>query len=270
MLTQKEFMTRIKPWFNPSKGALTVGDFDWMVEQIQDGVAPASGFEQAYPMTLTPAQEVNAVNDEQAPKPSALESLLVAKDIKAHETGIPVNGDNSNKRPIPWGQQIIKTGGAQFLDGILWMEEKIGLKADNVIPCMKFESNLNPQAKNSKSTATGLIQFMEFTAKKLGTTTAALFKMDALTQLNYVFKYFNAYGDDLSSWTLADTYMAILWPSAIGKPDSFKLWASGTSEFKVNAGLDSNHDGLVTKAECAAKIAALGKQGFQDANVLYI
>jgi len=52
--------------------------------------------------------------------------------------------------------------------------------------------------------------------------------------------------------------MAILWPAAIGKPDDYVLFAKGDPQhprrYIQNAGLDFNHDGVITKKEAAATV----------------
>jgi hypothetical protein len=66
----------------------------------------------------------------------------------------------------------------------------LGIKnPDWLMIVMWAESRLNPQARNPKGTATGLIQFLESTAKDLGTSTAALYKMNHVQQLPYVREY---------------------------------------------------------------------------------
>lgn len=172
-------------------------------------------------------------------------------------------------RMIPWGATVP----ADFIEGVLWIEGQIGLDAGKLMNCMKFESNLNAQAKNPSSSATGLIQFMEATAKRLGTTTAKLAQMGMVTQLSYVYKYFKEYHDrgfDLSKWTLEDVYMSILWPSAIGKPLGYQVFVTGSSAYKVNAGLDINKDGYVTKEEACLRVNRLAVEGMKNGNVLVI
>lgn len=132
--------------------------------------------------------------------------------------------------------------------------------ANHLMAGMAFETGerFTANVKNPASTATGLIQFMEATAVKLGTTTAALAKMKAEDQLNYVYKYFldaiKAHGPITS---VEDVYMAILWPAAIGKPSEYPLFKdtpAARDAYDVNAGLDKNKDRIVTKAEAAAKV----------------
>lgn len=205
---------------------------------------------------------------EPAPQPNRDEEQAAWGTATDTELGNMAVGGES-KRPIPWGKQCAALH-PDFLDGLLWIEEKIELRPEILIPCMKFESNINPKARNPKSTASGLIQFMGFTAKNLGTTIEKIRSLDAMGQLTYVYKYFANMRDDWSSMTTADVYMAILWPKAMGKPDDYKVWAAGTDEYKVNAGLDINRDGMVTKREAASKVLKLEAEGYEPENVLYI
>lgn len=173
----------------------------------------------------------------------------------------------ASPRKICWGSKVSST----FKARVLWIEQKLGLNADYLMACMAFETGLRFSAsvRNAAgSSGTGLIQFMEYTAKKLGTTTAALAKMSAEDQLNYVYKYFAAFGSDLRRWSLEDTYMAILYPAAIGKPLSWPFpWAATSLAYKQNRGLDKNKDRLITKFEAAAGVRKLYEQGMKEGNL---
>jgi hypothetical protein len=57
----------------------------------------------------------------------------------------------------------------------------------------------------------------------------------------------------LSSVSLEDLYMAILWPVAVGKSNDYVLFSSPSKAYEQNKGLDKNKDGNITKAEAAAK-----------------
>lgn len=138
--------------------------------------------------------------------------------------------------------------------------------ADWLMACIAWETGetFSPSIRNQAgSGATGLIQFMPATAKGLGTTTDALAKLTAEEQLDYVYRYFLPYRGRLRS--LADTYMAILWPAGIGKPMDWVLWSAGSSPitYRQNAGLDANRDRVITKAEAAAKVQAKLDKGRQ-------
>lgn len=119
-----------------------------------------------------------------------------------------------------------------------------------------FETSgtFSPSIRNAQAgqTATGLIQFIEKTAKHLGTSTEELSKMSDVEQMEWVDKYFSQY--DLKDASRADVYMAILWPRAIGKDNDYPLWRKGTESYKVNSKLDINGDGVVTKGEAAKKV----------------
>lgn len=151
--------------------------------------------------------------------------------------------------------------------GRLWPTDVTNM-ANNVMGCMGFESGgtFSPNIRNAAgSGATGLIQFMPSTARDLGTTTDALANMSAIEQLVYVEKYFRPYASRMRS--LSDTYMAILLPSAIGKPEDAALFTGGTVAYRQNSGLDANNDGKVTKAEASAKVAAKLAQGLSPGYV---
>lgn len=154
------------------------------------------------------------------------------------------------RREIAWGAKVSET----FKERVLWIEQDLGVNADDLMSCMAWESgeSFSPSKKNmAGSGATGLIQFMPSTAKSLGTTTAELAKMSAEDQLNYVWKYFAPFKGRLNN--LGDVYMAILWPKGVGKPDSYVVFNGGIA-YRQNAGLDTDKDGNVTRGECLGKV----------------
>src|SRR5262249_54107400 len=122
----------------------------------------------------------------------------------------------------------------------------------------------NPAKVNSLSHAVGLIQFTAPVARELGTTRAELAAMSATEQLTYVEKYFRLQEHRHGRIrTLEDTYMAILAPRAIHKPNDTVLFVQGSKAYRQNRGLDSNHDGLITKREAAAKVRSALKAGLK-------
>lgn len=152
---------------------------------------------------------------------------------------------------------------------------------------MAFESarTFSPAIQNSIK-ATGLIQIIPataivyfYTAAQISAMTAdqkkaagldavnRLAKMTVLEQLEYVEKYFTPYAGKVNS--IADLYMSILWPAAVGKPDNFVLWTKEKqpTAYSQNAGLDMNLDGMITKAECAHIVVNHMVEGFIGNNV---
>jgi hypothetical protein len=106
-------------------------------------------------------------------------------------------------------------------------------------------STFSPSIQNSIG-ATGLIQFIPSTAIGLGTTTTALKNMSAVDQLDYVEKYLKVYKGKINSYV--DTYFAIFFPLAIGKPDDWVLQGTGISASLIarqNPAFDVNKDGKV-------------------------
>ena len=160
-----------------------------------------------------------------------------------------------NQHSIVWGAKVSR----DFLAGVKSLCEALGWgpsHAEWLMACIAFESGetFSPSVRNAAgSGAVGLIQFMPSTAKGLGTSTQGLAEMSAVDQLAAVREYFRPYARRIAS--LSDMYMAILLPSAVGKPDDAKLFWEGAA-YRQNSGLDANHDGVITKAEATAKVAA--------------
>lgn len=156
---------------------------------------------------------------------------------------------------LAWGRKVVPEFRAKVLaicKGFGWTDEH----ASWLMACMAFESGetFSPSIKNAAgSGATGLIQFMPDTAHGLGTTVDELARMTAVQQLDYVQKYFRPWAPRVH--TLADMYMSILMPKYVGKPDNITIFSSG-EQYRQNSGLDSNHDGVVTKSEAAGKVTA--------------
>jgi len=160
---------------------------------------------------------------------------------------------------IAWGAKV----SPEFKAKLIKICANLGVDPNFLMSAMAFESgeSFSPSVKNKVSGATGLIQFMPSTASGLSTTTAKLAAMTAVDQLDYVEKYFNPYKGRLN--TIEDTYMAILWPKAIGEANSYVCFSSPSKAYDQNAGLDADGDGKVTKAEAAAKVKAKLAKGLQ-------
>ena len=94
---------------------------------------------------------------------------------------------------------------------------------------INFETGktFSPSVKNPTSSASGLIQFMEATARDLGTTTAALRAMTFKQQLVYVDKYLNKNGRGFinkkypPNFTQLDLFMQIFYPAAMYKGPNY-------------------------------------------------
>ena len=152
----------------------------------------------------------------------------------------------------------------------------LGMDVNNLMTIMAFETggSFSASQKNKAgSSGTGLVQFMKNTAEKLGTSTDKLSKMTAVEQLAYVEKYFSPYKGKLNS--IEDAYMAVLYPKAVGKEEDFVVFEKykcvngkdvETLAYKQNSGLDTNHDGKITKAEISAVIKKKFVEGQKSKN----
>jgi hypothetical protein len=168
---------------------------------------------------------------------------------------------------LAWGKKVSK----RFRVRIREVAANLQTDPNFLMACMAFESagTFSSSIKNGAgSGAVGLIQFMPSTAQALGTTTERLVAMSAVRQLEFVEKYFIWTKGRLN--TLEDVYMAILWPSAIGKPQNYVLFDKNDpahpKRYIQNAGLDFNKDGLITKAEAARKVQIRLDEGLLPAN----
>jgi len=170
---------------------------------------------------------------------------------------------------LAWGRKVSKP----FRDRVTQMGASFKIDPGYLMACMAFETGrtFDPAIPNAAgSGATGLIQFMPGTAQALGTTTAELAKMSTVKQLDYVEKYFMPRKGRLIS--LEDVYMAILWPAAIGKLNSYVLFRKSDplnpKRYVQNAGLDMNRDYVVTKAEASNRVSRQLELGLMPENSL--
>jgi len=166
---------------------------------------------------------------------------------------------------IAWGAKV----SAEFKEKVISICFDLGFDPSFLMAAMAFESGetFSPNVVNSSgSGAVGLIQFMPDTAKQLGATTAQLSAMTAEQQLDFVKAYFLPHSGKLQN--IEDVYMAILFPAAIGKPDTFVLFDKDNKthpkRYTQNKGLDANRDGVITKAEAAAPVKAKLTKGLSS------
>ena len=140
----------------------------------------------------------------------------------------------------------------EFLRGVEGVAQRVGAQPEHLMAAMSFETggSFASDVKNPRSSATGLIQFMDGTAKGLGTSTDALAQMTPTEQLQYVEKYFEPYRGRLND--LESVYTTILAGSPHESGDV--LFSQGEKAFGPNRELDVNHDGRITAAEATAHV----------------
>jgi hypothetical protein len=134
-----------------------------------------------------------------------------------------------------------------FVNKVREVSTRLDIDPNWLMAIMYWESasSFSPSIQNSIG-ATGLIQFIPSTARGLGTTTTELKNMSAVNQLDYVEKYLKVYKGKLNSYI--DTYFAVFYPLAIGKPDDWVIQGGGilaSQIAKQNPAFDVNKDSKV-------------------------
>ncbi|MEA2641501.1 MAG: hypothetical protein QOF51_2895 [Chloroflexota bacterium] len=181
--------------------------------------------------------------------------------LDSAQAALRAAGEQSTGGPasLAWGARVSPAFRAEVL-AICGM---LGCNPNDLMAAIAFESaeTFSPSVRNPYSGATGLIQFMPTTAAKLGTSTDELAQMSAEEQLLYVEAYFIPFRGHLN--TLADLYMAILWPRAIGQTEDTVLFGDQSVQYTQNSFLDLDGDGAVTKLEATARVTAKLARGLQ-------
>ncbi|WP_046486864.1 hypothetical protein [Pseudomonas veronii] len=148
-----------------------------------------------------------------------------------------------------WGARVSEA----FRAKVTTIAKNLSLQPNWLMAVMGFETGytFSPAARNPGSSATGLIQFLRRTAEKLGTTTDRLARMSAVEQLDYVEKYYKAIPASRIH-NLGDAYLAVLWSTAIGEPDSYVMWRRGDENYGPNSGLDKEKKGYITRGDAVS------------------
>lgn len=182
------------------------------------------------------------------------------------------------KYPVPtYGLAWSKKVSAAFTQKVLnWCAVKglHPLAPSWLMACMHFETGgtFSPSIQNGAGArAFGLIQFMEGAAKDLGVPLEEIRKMDQLTQLDLVFKYFEFWTRAGKRYTqLEDFYLTIFYPAAVGKKADEVLFDSASPKFlkayTQNKGFDVNKDGKITVGEICTKIYDTYYKGMDPVN----
>ena len=122
---------------------------------------------------------------------------------------------------------FIKTNKDSFIAELQKYCNSLSINPDWLMTVMYAESRLNEKARNPKTNATGLIQFMPSTAAGLGTSVQALYNLTNVQQLYYVYKYFDGYSGRITS--VYDLYKIVFFPVMLGKPSDWVLQTSSLS-----------------------------------------
>lgn len=132
-----------------------------------------------------------------------------------------------------------------FMSEVMRVSNKFAINPEDLLSVMAIETagTFRPDIKNPNSTAVGLLQFTEDTAKRMGTTTSALAMMSRAGQMKYVEKYFEMWNLPKGA-SAAEIYSKVFLP---GRSDQYVLTKKGENFYELNRGLDINNDGQIDK-----------------------
>jgi hypothetical protein len=148
---------------------------------------------------------------------------------------------------------------AAFIKEVERVSSKYGFSPGALIGLMQSESGVNPQSVNSKSGATGLIQFIPATARALGTSTDALHRMNRAQQMKYVDAFFSPYASGLRGASAGKLYAYVFLPGRAGRQSGI-LTENPEKYYTDNRGLDVNRDGRITISDLDRRIASKAKE----------
>ena len=159
----------------------------------------------------------------------------------------------------------------EFLPELQRVAARLGTRPEWLLNVMACESSFVASARNPLpgQTASGLLQIIRQTAAGLGTTTAAIRRMNPVEQLRLVEKYFAPFEGHLNS--LADVYLAVFRGFIVdGGPETVVAPLNASPKerqaYLLNKGLDLNRDRRITKEELAMVAFGVGRfSGVQPA-----
>lgn len=143
-----------------------------------------------------------------------------------------------------------------FRSALAEMALGLGLDPSFIAACMAIETGhtYSPSIRNPFTGATGLIQFMPTTARAMGTTVDALARMNATEQLEWVRRFFRPYASRIRPNVPGDYYLAVFFPSHIGRDPSTVIYSAGDTGYAQNVGLDRNGDGVITVGDVTGTV----------------
>ena len=165
---------------------------------------------------------------------------------------------------------LVKENAVDFGKKLIEVANNLGINPDWLMLVFYIETGasvskeISHKARNGKTNATGLIQFMPATARGLGTTVDKLREMSNIEQLDYVEKYLRPYKGKMKS--LVDCYLAVFFPAAIGKPSNWVLETKSllaATVARYNPLYDTNKDGKITVGEIEKKLREFVPKGVE-------
>jgi len=236
---------------------------EWKGKRYQDGTI--TSIMQRVPMrepwtqheSTDPTKYTSDSTDRENTTPPSSKSRGITPD-QGQDAGANTSAPAANPTPPPPNPNTPPdwTKDTGFLNKVKALAAKLGADHLDLLTIMYVESRMSPSVKNPIGSATGLIQFIESTAKGLGTSTTALRQMTREEQMVYVEKYFDQFSGKLRGRANLDNlYLAIFRPASIGASFDTVLYREGTREYRDNKVLDKNtRDGGITVRDATAHL----------------
>lgn len=159
-----------------------------------------------------------------------------------------------------------------FLKKIVYISEKLDIHPNWLMDIINHETagSFSSKIKNKSSSATGLIQFMDSTARgTFGLDNSGEISEDPIRQLDYVYAYFKRFKGDKKINSVSDLYMLVFTPGYFGKPDSFKVKDALVKSNPKNFGYyDKNSEKYGTIKDFKDSTRVLFKDSFSDRNFI--
>jgi hypothetical protein len=158
-----------------------------------------------------------------------------------------------------------------FRRELVLLSDRQGLDPSYLAAVMRFESGIDPKAQNPSSKCTGLIQFCGGARKKLDVSNKELLSMTAEQQLPLVEKYFEIVqsgGNKVRQDSLEDHYMAVFAPAFIGRSSSASVYSEPSDAYRLNKGLDSGRDGVISVEDATGKVRPFVTRSFGKPHLL--
>lgn len=160
---------------------------------------------------------------------------------------------------------------ADFMDTLSGAFEDLGVAAEEIVPkllpLINYESGGDPHAANKKSSAKGLIQFIDEVAQGYGFKDSAEFAaLSAAEQAPYIAQYLVDRGIDAAS-TIGDIYVAIAAPGLVDSEDDAVAYRKDAptererDAYTKNPDWDLDKDGKIKRGELAELGERKGKGG---------
>lgn len=206
-----------------------------------------------YVIISTPEAKVKEQTDYSSRKPAS-EKKTSAKPASKSKKDVKLDYSAENLK-AKWKKKKPDLNlSDEFYQKVVQISKNINCDPNDLMGIMNLETRgtFEPDKKNKKSGAIGLIQFMDGSASDLGTTRDALSKMTAEEQLDYVEKYFKMeikrrkVKGQIDGVTL---YTLVFYPAWAQKGLNETIASSGSNVYDDNPSLDANGDGRITKSD---------------------